>query len=302
MRRVLINAVEGVCGNNCVWCYKNKLAPQPFLPYEDIVAFLNNNSGEIDDILFMGVGESLDHPDFLKIVREIASRGIQLPQFNTSLLPAQRYLEPEMIEAILHFNNVNIEAGALSKTGKTLNMGRDSMWSFKSNLRNLCKAAEDKKIRITVKIILNKNNYKDFAERLPNWKAAFPMVNFTTQPLQVFDEDYFKYIVHEPDPKRARDEFIAANFDEHFPFIESNCTRKEYDEFRHTFNGAWFIGVDGFLYTCQNMAQMKLEEYKLGHIRYTKLKDVVNTDKFRLITTRMKNCCATPLCSKYCPI
>lgn len=287
--RILFNFIEGICANDCVWCYKNHLQPRK-ASLEKTKQFLDINKDSIRDILFMGIGESLEHEDFPLLIQHIVNLGIPLPQFNTSLVTARPFTE-DMAKACCSFKNINIEMGGTSQHSKYTNMKND-IGVFENNLQMLIAANEISNIR--VKMLVNKNNHRDsFAEL----QKKYPTVEFYFQTLHVFEDRYLKTLA----PELSLLDFIDNNFDEDFPYCKENITPMIYDETRHIFKNAWFIGVDDQLYTCQNMAQMKSPEYQLGDISTVDLNEVRHDPKFKEIIDRMAKCTATPLCGKECP-
>lgn len=287
--RILFNFIEGICVNDCVWCYKNHLQPRK-ASLEKTKKFLDNNRILIKDVLFMGIGESLEHEDFPSLIQYIKELGIALPQFNTSLMTARPFTDA-MAQACCSFESINIEMGGTNSQSKYMNMKND-LTLFENNLQKLI--AINKTSNIRVKILVNKNNYKDSFDA---FRRKYPTVEFYLQTLHVFEDRYLKTLA----PGISLSEFINNNFDETFPYCKENITPMIYDETRHIFKDAWFVGVDDQLYTCQNMAQMKSPEYQLGDISSVNLMDVKLTSKFKDIVNRMATCTATPLCGKECP-
>lgn len=290
--KIELSLVDGVCQNNCVWCFKNKIEKR-IIDLDKFFTFIDNNVFERTPIITMSLGETLDHPnvvDFFTYIKD--NENLYIPQFNTSLYTNNF---DKKVESMLVCNNIVIEMGGVSEESRMNNMGTP-IQPFINNL-NLLHETVTEGTNIIVKMMLNKNNYKEFDEFML-LSNKYPKFKFMPSSVQVFREEFFKGVMNSSNPKVDRQIFIKNNFNEEFPIANST---EDTPIFGDHIIKAWFIGADNKVYMCF-VSSLLGSKYSVGDSDTFNIKEFEQTDtynnKMEIIRIRKH----TPVCSVYCNI
>jgi MoaA/NifB/PqqE/SkfB family radical SAM enzyme len=152
---IVVELVSGYCNSNCIWCYRQynhfKQLEYGMMNLEDFKTFCNLNKNL--SIIPFSHGESLIHPHFNQMINYALNSNYKLHSIHSNL---SMKIFDSTIELLKSFENVIVNVGGLRQDIHYTNMKTD-LEVVKYNLKRL----ESIRNKITIKMVVNKNNYHD---------------------------------------------------------------------------------------------------------------------------------------------
>lgn len=191
---LLVIDITNKCNLSCKYCFQNlRNTNIKTIPFKTIQSILDEAKElEIFDINICG-GEPFTHPDILKILREIISRG-----FGVSLVTNATKINHQIANELKNIDVIkNTQVSFDSHDENIHNQSRSNFKKAFSGYMNLVNESPDKDLSPSVGIVISKYNYKNLDKTIEffgNYSRRFHLMNLMfneDMQLQKSEYEYF---------------------------------------------------------------------------------------------------------------
>jgi len=286
-KSVVVNLfADGPCNSRCLWCINQYSLSEKMvvgkLTFVNLKRFLDFNEDNKFPLITYGQSEPTIHKEFVPFCNYILDRGWNIEGIHTDL--SSPFLKNDVFRTITRFHYVTVNFGGAKIATQLRNMGTD-LNVVLGNLKRLVELSEGSRLRICVKMVLNRNNVDEAGMLKHKLSKISSRIEFSTAPL------YFSVSDGSEEDKRL---FFDRNLSTFDGRVDGRVPCREYvfldggrvvtsSRLRHCYGLIPTVRFNGDVVVC---CRARWYGGVVGNAFVSPLKEILESDEYKFAESR----------------